>query len=180
MPKYKPLTKAARDQILNERLNFMRENAGKLDAESIAAKLGISRGYLSTLGSKHKISLKLPNALKPTKIASKANSIDIEILKQRAGKEKRQDIADFFGISLGYLSQIASKHKISLRLDEDLSKKKEAKRPQVSEEELEAASKLLRSQGYTVLRPDPFRATYSSARKPIIKEYEKLTSAPNA
>lgn len=165
----KPSAKERNAQILLQRLTTINELAGNTTPKEIAEQLNISPGYLSMLASRHKISLAMEKKLKPATKRNKASRVDIAVLKEKAGNVPRKDLATLFEVSEAYLSQIASRHGINLRLADHLRETMDARCTkakaiaQVSQEDLEAASKLLRSNGYTVLLPDPFKRSAPNA-----------------
>lgn len=159
--------------LLDQRLPIIREHAGKLRAEEIGKLLGISAGNVTLIASTNKISLALPKELKSAKPGRKPTTVppptaeQIAIVKQSAGKMPADEVLKLCGLHRDTLRVLAHQLGISLRYIKPKPPKDPAENPmiirqpkvspeRVTEAELDAASRLLRSHGYRVYLPDPF------------------------
>ncbi|MDP2141340.1 MAG: hypothetical protein Q8L20_11065 [Gammaproteobacteria bacterium] len=164
--------------LTQQRQEYMRKFAGIKSSAEMATDLGISKTNVSVIAHKAGISLAMPKLKKSAKGAPKPKQKpvsrisaptekQIETMKTFGGKIPFKELAKLVGMSQSTLRIEASKRGIGIRFQKKpapRAKKPKAPKPEKpavsvtmeSERKLEEASRLLRTAGWTVLRPDPF------------------------
>jgi|GEM_PF-2642524 len=173
-----------------DRLPEIRAMAGRIPASEIAKRMGTTPANLSFLCSTHKISLRIRSGATPPPPEPVITEPPLRfvnrdpipwaerapIIKAMAGQASPDQIAAKLDISTGRLYQLCAVHGVSLKvprpadpvrqLKDGRFKKRQQRDPVlVNQDRCEAASKLLRDAGYTVLRPDPFRDLIDASKR---------------
>ncbi len=145
---------------VQERRKKVAKMAGKVPAKRIAAKLGCSVTAVHNDASILKVSLKTPeDSVKRMAHVSRQKRetlAKVEKIRKLAPNKTAAEIGEELNMRANTVSKLANSHGITLR--------KAAPGPapapvdrETLDRRIDAASRLLREQGWTVLRPDPFR-----------------------
>jgi hypothetical protein len=139
-----------------EQIASVRELAGTMPQQEVSKKTGIPLGTLRLMCGIRGISLRY----KPSKgvrcdPGSPKHQERVAYIKSVAGTMTGVDLGKELGITAARVFQIARDAGVSLRAKAGERERKD-RTPKATEDQLEAASRLLRQAGWTVIRPDPF------------------------
>jgi len=147
---------------LISRIDEVKTLAGTISKAELAAHFGVTKGTMGVFYSQHGISLKTEDPVEA------ATPEQLAFVKENAGKMCQADLAKKAGLGLLTLKKLCSRHGITARFYKAPQRKekkesttknsRQRSEKAILESQLDAASLLLRSHGWTVFRPDHFRS----------------------
>lgn len=158
-PAPKPQPRPQLEHPTPEQEKQIHELAGTIPAEEVARQVALRPSILREYCAKREISLRY---IKPKTDPAREKLLpQVELLETIAGTMRQIDIAAQFDVSVPALRRFCQEMDIDLTLLPGVKAQ-----PAVNlDAKVEEASRLLRSQGWKVLRPDPFRTLIDEPRQ---------------